>query len=126
MFHTSRKSFLEAPNPLPSGEKEDLFYSMFHICIENQQVKHYFTEKLIDPLLTYTIPIYWGCPNIGAYFHTEGMIIFDTVDELIPQLNSLTMDYYEDRMEFIEKNRKIAETYANFGERIFNIVQTNL
>jgi hypothetical protein len=118
MFHTSRKSFLEAPNPLPTGEKEDLFYSMFHLCVENQQVRHYFTEKLIDPMLTYTIPVYWGCPNIGSYFHIEGMILFDSVDELIPKLNSLTMDDYDDMMEYVEKNRVIAETYANFGDRV--------
>ena len=126
MFHTSRKSFLEAPNPLPTGEKEDLFYSMFHLCVENQQVRHYFTEKVIDPMLTYTIPVYWGCPNIGSYFHTEGMILFDTVDELIPKLNSLTMNDYEDMMEYVEKNRVIAETYANFGERISTVITGNL
>lgn len=126
MFHTSRKCFLEAPNPLPTGEKEDLFYSMFHLCVENQQVRHYFTEKLIDPMLTYTIPVYWGCPNIGSYFHTEGMILFDTVDELIPKLNSLTMDEYDDMMEYVEKNRKIAETYANFGDRIYSVVSDRL
>lgn len=126
MFHTSRKSFLEAPNPLPTGEKEDLFYSMFHICVENQQVRHYFTEKLIDSFLTYTIPVYWGCPNIESYFHTEGMILFNTVDELISKLNALTFDFYEDRMEFIEKNREIAEGYANFGDRVANEIQQRL
>ena len=126
MFHTSRKSFLEAPNPLPTGEKEDLFYSMFHICVENQQVRHYFTEKIIDPMLTYTIPVYWGCPNINSYFHTEGMILFNTVDELIPKLNSLTVDDYDDMIKYAEKNRKIAETYANFGERIADVVERRL
>jgi hypothetical protein len=126
MFHTSRKSFLNAPNPLPTGEKEDLFYSMFHICIENQSVRHYFTEKLIDSFLTYTIPVYWGCPNIGSYFHTEGMILFDTVDELIPKLNELTYESYYDKLVFVEKNRKIAESYANFGERISEVIGTKL
>ena len=126
MFHTSRKSFLEAPNPLPTGEKEDLFYSMFHICVENQQVRHYFTEKIVDAFLTYTIPVYWGCPNIDSYFHTEGMILFDTVDELIPKLNELTYEYYYDKLSFVEKNRKIAESYANFGERISEVISTKL
>jgi hypothetical protein len=126
MFHTSRKSFLSAPNPLPTGEKEDLFYSMAHICVENQSVKHYFTEKLIDSFLTYTIPVYWGCPNIGSYFHKEGMIIFNTVDELIPKLNSLTMEDYNYMMEFVEKNREIAETYANYSERIEAFINEKL
>ena len=76
--------------------------------------------------MTYTIPIYWGCPNIGKYFDTEGIITFDTVDELIPQLNSLTIDYYDDRVKVIEKNRKIAESYANFSERIKEEICQNL
>lgn len=118
MFHTSIKSFLGATNPLPNGEKEALFYSAFHVCIENQSVKHYFTEKLIDSFLTYTIPIYWGCPNIGDYFNLDGMIIIDSIEELIPKINALTLDSYYDKMDSILENRKIAETYANFGERI--------
>ena len=126
MFHTSRKAFLDAPNPLPTGEKEDLFYSMYHICIENQQVPNYFTEKIVDSFLTYTIPVYWGCPNIADYFDPDGMVLFDTVDELIPKLNSLTFDYYYDRMDVIEKNRKIAESYANFGDRVAASIKEKL
>ena len=28
------------------------------------------------------------------------------------------MDDYDDMMEYVEKNRIIAETYANFGDRV--------
>lgn len=126
MFHTSLKAFLGATNPLPKGEKESLFYSAFHVCIENQSVKHYFTEKLIDSFLTYTLPIYWGCPNIGNYFNLDGMIIVDSIDALIPRLNNLTLDYYNDRMDAIIENRKIAETYANYSERIESIINEKL
>jgi len=126
MFHTSLKAFLGATNPLPNGEKESLFYSAFHVCIENQNVKHYFTEKLIDSFLTYTLPIYWGCPNIGNYFNLDGMIIVDSIDALIPRLNNLTLDYYNDRMDAIIENRKIAETYANYSERIESLINEKL
>ena len=126
MFHTSLKAFLGATNPLPNGEKESLFYSTFHVCIENQNVKHYFTEKLIDSFLTYTMPIYWGCPNIGNYFNLDGMIIVDSIDALIPRLNNLTLDYYNDRMDAIIENRKIAETYANYSERIESVINEKL
>ena len=122
MFFTSRKSFLDAPNPLPTGEKEDLFHSMFHICVENQRVRNHFGEKLIDPIITYTVPIYCGCPNIGDFFDVRGMILFDTVDDLIPKINALTMESYDDMMEYVEKNRKIAESYVNFSERIEEVI----
>jgi len=40
----------------------------FHICIENIQSNHYFSEKIINPLLTNTTPVYLGCRNIDNYF----------------------------------------------------------
>ena len=40
----------------------------FHICIENIQSNHYFSEKIINSLLTNTTPVYLGCRNIETYF----------------------------------------------------------
>jgi hypothetical protein len=40
----------------------------FTIAIENTSHEHYFTEKLINPLIYNTIPIYWGCKKINEYF----------------------------------------------------------
>ena len=43
---------------------------LFHICIENVESNHYFSEKIINPLLNGTTPIYLGCTNIEKYFGT--------------------------------------------------------
>lgn len=40
----------------------------FNICIENYQTNHYFSEKIINPLLMNITPIYSGCKNIASYF----------------------------------------------------------
>ena len=40
----------------------------FHICIENFACERYFSEKIINPLLTNTVPIYLGCRHIKEYF----------------------------------------------------------
>ena len=40
----------------------------FHIAIENLQSNHYFSEKIMNPLLCGTTPIYLGCRNIDKYF----------------------------------------------------------
>ena len=44
-----------------------LSYS-FHITIENFQTNRYFSEKIINPLLCSTVPIYLGCNHIEEYF----------------------------------------------------------
>jgi hypothetical protein len=54
----------------------------FSITIENISRDNFFTEKLIDCFATGTIPIYWGMPNIGKYFNTDGMLIFRNTGEL--------------------------------------------
>jgi len=48
----------------------------FHISVENYKTPHYFSEKLLDPLLCRTTPIYLGCnpETIERYF--PGNVIF--------------------------------------------------
>lgn len=40
----------------------------FNICVENSNHSHYFTEKIINPMLLECTPIYYGCVNIDSYF----------------------------------------------------------
>lgn len=57
-------------------EKRDaLLPFMFHVCIENCDI--YFTEKLIDSILTMSMPIYYGDKDIGKVFDTRGMILLN-------------------------------------------------
>ena len=43
----------------------------FHICIENSCLNHYFSEKIVNALLSNCTPIYYGCKNIHQYFPNE-------------------------------------------------------
>lgn len=50
-------------------EKYELYDKyQFTICIENYETNHYFSEKIINPLLMNITPIYLGCKNIDSYF----------------------------------------------------------
>jgi hypothetical protein len=40
----------------------------FHICIENICLDHYFSEKIVNTLLSECTPIYYGCKKIDEYF----------------------------------------------------------
>lgn len=93
----------------PKETKLPLFKnSMFHIAIENSQIKNYYTEKIFDCFATYTVPIYLGCPNIGDFFDIRGIIIVSTLEEIIKVCNNLTEEDYFSRMEWMEVNRKLA------------------
>ncbi len=104
--------------------KESLFLdSMFHIAIENIKCENYFSEKLIDCFMSYTIPIYWGCPNIDKYFDVNGIIVINSISELENVLSSLTEKDYFSRIEIIKRNFEIAkEKYAFLFQRLNNII----
>ena len=105
-------------NPKLEGKKDPLFDSMFHIVIENCKRKNWFTEKLIDPLQTKSIPIYWGCPNIGDYFDLSGMFIVSSVDEIIEICNSLTPEIYQKKLKYVEDNFNKSSTFRNLSDRV--------
>jgi hypothetical protein len=97
--------------------KEILFEKFqFSIIIENTQQKNFFTEKILDCLLTKTIPIYWGCPNIGDFFDTTGWIIFHQPNDLLEKLPNLEADHYNRYIDTINKNFEEAKKYQNFYE----------
>lgn len=102
------------------GKIEALRDYRFSVAIENGKCKNYFTEKILDCFLTGTIPIYHGCPNIGDFFDTRGFYIFETPEELLEIVNSLTEKDYESRREFIEANFKAADKWWYNNDRFFD------
>jgi hypothetical protein len=52
----------------------------FHIGIENFKTSHYFSEKIINPLLCSTTPVYWGCENITSYFPDNVIVLSGNIE----------------------------------------------
>lgn len=94
---------------------------MFTIAIMNCKMNNFFTEVLVDPLRLGTIPIFWGCPNVGDYFDARGIITFDTKDELKDILNSLTIERYELLRPYAENNLKLANNYLSTDDNLASI-----
>jgi len=115
---------LNFPPSIPMEEKYKLFEdTMYHIAIENTKNVNYISEKIIDCFMSYTIPIYWGCPNFGDYFNTDGIIFFDTEKELDDILNNLTEQDYFDRINAVLENYKIAnEKYGFYSDRVNEVL----
>ena len=105
--------------PLVGPSKFKTFQNyQYQIVIENSQQKNYFSEKLGDCLITKTIPIYWGCPNISEYFDTSGWIFFTDITDLTKKLNELTSENYSIHTSSIDENYKKAVEYSDFLENI--------
>lgn len=79
-------------------KEEALADYMFSVAIENMD--NWFTEKLLDCFLCGTVPIFYGTPNIGKWFNTDGIIILNDGFDI----EELTQDMYHERKESIEDN----------------------
>jgi len=121
------RPFITYAPDLPEDDKRHLYSSQFNVSIESSQVDNYFSEKLIDALITKTIPIYWGCSNIGDFFDTRGMIIVNSVDDIVNEANKITSDTYNEKMEYINKNFETAKEYArSFSDRVKEAINEKL
>jgi hypothetical protein len=107
----------------PEGKEICFDKYMFNISIENCKHLNWFTEKLIDCFLTKTIPLYWGCPNIGNFFNEEGIITFENENDLLKKINNLTSDDYNSRIHAINENYTKALYYADFFYRLNEILE---
>lgn len=117
-------------NPLLESKdshcKSILFRSyQFHLAIENSKQENYFTEKLIDCLITKTIPIYWGCPNIHEYFDTTGWIILEEAspEEILMKASTLDSNYYSNFADVIERNYKKSLYYIENIPRLNKLLR---
>jgi hypothetical protein len=110
-------------NPVLGGDKSPLFDSQFHVCIENVKRENWFTEKLIDCLQTKTVPIYYGCPNIGDWFDVRGFIVVNDTKEIIESCNNLTSEVYNSMLPYIEYNFEKSKEYVYIAERLENKIK---
>ena len=110
-------------NPILGQDKRPLFNSQFHICIENTKRNNWFTEKLIDCLRTKTVPIYWGCPNIGNWFNLNGFYIVDNFQEIIDVCNSLNENSYNEKLKYIEENFEKSQKFLTINDRLKNKIE---
>lgn len=49
----------------------------YSLCMENGRERNYYTEKIVDAWLSWTVPIYWGCPNLSEFYPRESFIELD-------------------------------------------------
>jgi hypothetical protein len=77
---------------------------MFTIAVLNSKCDNYYTEIITDAMATGTIPIFWGTHAVSKHFNADGIIFFDTLDELADILPRLGPDLYNSKIEAVTDN----------------------
>jgi hypothetical protein len=96
--------------------KEMLEEYEYHIAIENFESPDYFSEKLMDPLICNTVPIYLGCKNHKKYFNNMVISLSGDINtdiDLIIDLLNKDREYDID-LEKVEKTISIKNVIELF------------
>jgi hypothetical protein len=90
--------------------KEDgLFPYKYTFAAENSYERNYFTEKIVDCILSECLAFYDGCPNIYDFFHKDALIKIDLKNpqrsiEIIQ--DTIKNNEWEQRWEIILKEKQ--------------------
>jgi hypothetical protein len=91
---------------------EEYFFS---ICIENFCSNHYFSEKIMNPIMYNCLPIYLGCRKILDYINKDNIILLSgEIEEDIKKIELILQNpekYYQ--ISCIEKYKKIFNLIDN-------------
>lgn len=98
----------------------------YSLAIENSSGPDYWTEKLADCFLSWTVPIYYGCKNLEDYFPAESFVRIDINQpeaalETISTL--LASDDWEARLPGLEKARSLVLERYQFFPQMKNLIE---
>ncbi len=81
----------------------------YHLTLENGCWPHYWTEKLSDSFLGWSLPIYVGAPNVSDYFEARSIVSIDRCDTrtIINRIEQIMEDdLYTHLLPAIDEARK--------------------
>jgi hypothetical protein len=58
-----------------------------------------------------TIPIYWGCEDVGEYFNKKGILTFGNLDQLEDIVCNLHSSQYEELRPYARENLELCKKY---------------
>lgn len=93
-------------------EKYDALAPYYYsIVIEGESLDWCFDEKLLDAFAVGTLPLFWGCPHIEAYFNHDAILPWYNLAELRALLEKLTVGYWQARMPALHGNMERARAF---------------
>ena len=89
----------------------------YSLAVENFSGPYYWTEKLADCFLAWTMPIYFGCTNLADYFPPESYVSIDIRDQDAPERvrETIASDLWlRNRDAIAESRERVLERFQLF------------
>ena len=89
----------------------------FNLAFENMKAPGYVTEKLLEPFVARTVPIYWGSSDWAKKEFGEGGYIdisdFDTLDQAVEYIKKVDNDN-DLYMQILRRGAQMSHTYEEW------------
>lgn len=112
----------------PIDDKFDgIFPYKYSIAMENYNCNDYWTEKIADCFLSWTLPFYYGCKNIYKYFPEKSLILLEPdkpMQSLEKMLDAINKNEWESRIGAIEEARNLILEKYQFFPTISKLIET--
>ncbi len=92
------RKFNNIGGPIPYGSRQKIEFLRqykFNIAFENRSLPGYTTEKIFEPMVARSLPIYWGDPAINEHFNPRSFLNradFPSDEALIEKIIELDND----------------------------------
>lgn len=119
---TQKVNYKNSFGLLPERDKYDgLISYKYNLSIENGRTDFYFSEKFVDPLLCYSLPIYYGCNNIHKFFPEKSYVLLDIEDKHSPDklLEILNTPISDEQISAIQESRDLILNKYNIWNTIY-------
>ena len=99
-----REGFTNFRGELPPFDKSrGLYPYKYTFATESASEINYFTEKIVDPILSETLCFYWGCPNLENYFPKAfiRLELNDFEEDYLKMKQCLEKDEWSNKLDYI-------------------------
>lgn len=104
----------EAVDYSPETKLKVLGDYAFSIVCETCMQENLFTEILLDCFTVGTVPIFWGCPNVGEFFNPYGIMSFENAvqaEAIVRMIDTVGDQLYRRMLEPIYDNLNRVTAY---------------
>lgn len=128
VYGNNKWNYKNYKGSLPRYCKDDgLLPYKYHFNAENHAIPNYYTEKLIDGILSECLTFYWGCPNIKNFIDERAFVQlslsnFEQDYEII--LKAMREDWHSKRLPYIQEAKKKILNELQFFPRLEKFINS--
>lgn len=129
VFGDNKWGYVDYKGSLPYHQKDNAMFPYKYVFnCENNSIKNYYTEKLIDGILAECLVFYSGCYNIKEFIDERAFVYLELnnfEDDYKKVKEAVEGNLWEERIPYIRAAKKKILDYLAFFPRLERIINKN-